>query len=245
MPHHHHPRHPEEDDVEAGDQHVGRIVPLELRRRVRPAERRERPQCGGEPRVENVLVARQRDASFHSARWPLRQPRPRSPRRRSCHPARTTPGSGGPTTAGAKCTTAGCCASIRNRSSPSSSGTNTVLPFSTAAMAGFGERLGIDIPLLGEPRLDDDAGAVAVRHLVACAARPCREAPAPPSARRCACAPRSGRGRAAPASSPPTSAPSRKSGLSRSISLPKRSRMLTSGRSWRRPTSKSLKSWPA
>ena len=55
--HHHHPGDPEEDDVEAGDQDVGRVVARELRRLLRPAEGRERPQRRGEPGVEHVLVA--------------------------------------------------------------------------------------------------------------------------------------------------------------------------------------------
>ena len=56
--HHHHPRDPEEDDVEAGDQRAGRIVAVELGRLVGPAERRERPQRRGEPGVEHVGIAR-------------------------------------------------------------------------------------------------------------------------------------------------------------------------------------------
>ena len=58
--HHHHARDPEEDDVEAGDQRGGRIIALEFFGFVRPAERRERPQRGGEPGVEHVLVAPER-----------------------------------------------------------------------------------------------------------------------------------------------------------------------------------------
>ena len=58
--HHHHPGDPEEDDVEAGDEHVGRIEALQLLRLLRPAERRERPERRGEPGVEHVLVARER-----------------------------------------------------------------------------------------------------------------------------------------------------------------------------------------
>ena len=54
---HHHPGDPEEDDVEAGDERARRIIALQLRRLVGPAERRERPQAGGEPGVEDVLVA--------------------------------------------------------------------------------------------------------------------------------------------------------------------------------------------
>ena len=57
--HHHHPGDPEEDDVEAGDQRRGRVVAGKLRRLFRPAQRRERPQRRGEPGVEHVLVARQ------------------------------------------------------------------------------------------------------------------------------------------------------------------------------------------
>ena len=59
--HHHHAGDPEEDDVEAGDQHVGRVVALQLRRLLRPAERRERPQRRREPGVEHVGIAPQRD----------------------------------------------------------------------------------------------------------------------------------------------------------------------------------------
>jgi hypothetical protein len=57
--HHDHPRDPEEDDVEARDEHRGWIEGRELRRVLRPAERREWPERGGEPRVEHVLVLSQ------------------------------------------------------------------------------------------------------------------------------------------------------------------------------------------
>ena len=43
-PQHDHPRHPQEDDVPAGDQHVGRIEGAQRRRVVRPAQRGEREQ---------------------------------------------------------------------------------------------------------------------------------------------------------------------------------------------------------
>ena len=55
--HHDHPRHPEEDDVEPGDQHVRRVVAPELRGFPGPAEGRERPQGGREPGIQHVLVA--------------------------------------------------------------------------------------------------------------------------------------------------------------------------------------------
>jgi hypothetical protein len=58
--HHDHAGDPEEDDVEAGDQHRRRQEVLQLRRLVRPAERRERHERRREPRVEHVLVALER-----------------------------------------------------------------------------------------------------------------------------------------------------------------------------------------
>jgi len=42
---HHHPSNPEKDDVEAGHQNIGGIVAIELRRLLRPAEGRERPEA--------------------------------------------------------------------------------------------------------------------------------------------------------------------------------------------------------
>ena len=56
--HHHHPRDPEEDDVPAGDQHVGRIVTIDVGLVLGPAQRRERPQRRREPGIEHVFVAR-------------------------------------------------------------------------------------------------------------------------------------------------------------------------------------------
>ena len=57
LSHHHHPRIPEEQDVEAGDEEVVGVVAGEELGLLRPAERGERPQRGGEPGVEDVLVA--------------------------------------------------------------------------------------------------------------------------------------------------------------------------------------------
>ena len=62
-PLHHHPGDPEEDDVEARHEEVGRIVAGEVRRLVGPAQRRERPQRRGEPGVQDVGVAFQRDVA--------------------------------------------------------------------------------------------------------------------------------------------------------------------------------------
>jgi hypothetical protein len=48
-------------------------------------------------------------------------------------------------------------------------------PSRTAAIAGCGQRLGVDVPLVGEKRLEHRAGAVAVRHRRV-SARSCRAA---------------------------------------------------------------------
>jgi hypothetical protein len=66
---HDHARDPEEEDVGAGHQHVGRIERAQvLAVLVRPAERGERPEPGGEPGVEHVLVLPHRAAAAALAR---------------------------------------------------------------------------------------------------------------------------------------------------------------------------------
>src|SRR6266404_2987369 len=55
-PRNHHARHPERNDVAARHEHAGRIVVLQLRRLLRPAQRRMRPEHGAEPGVEDVGV---------------------------------------------------------------------------------------------------------------------------------------------------------------------------------------------
>ncbi len=54
--HHHHPGDPEEDDVERGDQRCRREEGFQIVRLLRPALRRERPERGGEPCVEDVSI---------------------------------------------------------------------------------------------------------------------------------------------------------------------------------------------
>ena len=54
-----HPVLPEPDDVPGGRVQVARVERAQDSRVVRPAERRERPQRRREPRVEDVLAARQ------------------------------------------------------------------------------------------------------------------------------------------------------------------------------------------
>ena len=56
QPEHDHAGHPEEDDVEAGDQHRGRIERLQAVGAFRPAEGGERPQRRRIPRVEHIGV---------------------------------------------------------------------------------------------------------------------------------------------------------------------------------------------
>ena len=55
--HEHHAGNPEEDDVIARDQDAGREELLEIRRLIRPAHGRERPEGRAEPCIEDVRVA--------------------------------------------------------------------------------------------------------------------------------------------------------------------------------------------
>ena len=55
---HDHARHPEEDDVVACHKYVRRVEVFELGRLLRPAQRGERPQAAGKPRIQHVLVLR-------------------------------------------------------------------------------------------------------------------------------------------------------------------------------------------
>ena len=55
-PHHDHPGHPEEDDVEPRDHQRGRVEVFELRGIVRPAHRGEGPERAAEPGVQDVLI---------------------------------------------------------------------------------------------------------------------------------------------------------------------------------------------
>jgi hypothetical protein len=55
--HHDHARHPEEDDVETGDQHAGGQVVLQFPGVFRPAQGGKGPQGRREPGVQHILVA--------------------------------------------------------------------------------------------------------------------------------------------------------------------------------------------
>ena len=100
---HRHARIPEEQDVEAGDEHVVGVVALagprsaRASRASRTARARRRTRC---------RARRRRGASDSLAGLRPALP-PRSRRRRHCRRRRTRPGSGGPTRAGARRTRAG------------------------------------------------------------------------------------------------------------------------------------------
>ena len=51
-----HTDHPEEDDIITGYQDIGRIEILQILGLLRPAQGLKRPQCGGEPGIEGVLI---------------------------------------------------------------------------------------------------------------------------------------------------------------------------------------------
>ena len=95
-----HARNPEEDDVVAGDQRIGRVEIVKLLGLVRPAERGERPQRGARTRYrahpppDGYAYRRTSGRCAHRS-W-----------RRSSHRSRRsrTPGCGDPTTADAKYT---------------------------------------------------------------------------------------------------------------------------------------------
>ena len=58
--HHHHPRHPEENDVVARLHHASRVEVIQVLAVIRPTERRVRPQSRAKPCVQHILVLSQR-----------------------------------------------------------------------------------------------------------------------------------------------------------------------------------------
>ena len=56
---HDHARHPEEEDVGAGDEVVRRVIEGQILGPLGPAQRRERPEPRGEPRVQHVRILRE------------------------------------------------------------------------------------------------------------------------------------------------------------------------------------------
>ena len=108
---------PEPDDVARRRVHVARIELRELRRLLGPAERRERPQRGAEPRVEHVGLPRQLGRPALGAGGRLAGAPPSRDR-----PGSTTPGSGAPTRSAARCTSRARSRASRSRSGAGSPG---------------------------------------------------------------------------------------------------------------------------
>ena len=90
--------------------------------------------CGGEPGVEHVRVAPQRSCPWRFCTRLLLRVRGR---RRCCLRRRTTPGSGGPTRAGARCTSPGCSPASGCRSWSSARGRTSPRRASTTSRPSF------------------------------------------------------------------------------------------------------------
>ena len=190
-------------------------------------EGRERPEPGGEPGVEHVRVLARAAAPHcgHCGRDRVARRRHAAVSRRS-----TRRGCGGPTRAGARCTSRGCSPSSRSRSCSSCAGRSDPAVFDRLD-GRLGERLDLHEPLLRDERLDHRLAAVATPDGVAVGLDPVDERRAPAGPPRCACGLRSDRG-------PRTCRPA-------AVILPSSPMTLRSGRLWRRPISKSFGSWPA
>ena len=72
-----------------------------------------------------------------------------------CRRRRTTPGSGGPTRAGARCTSPGCSRATGCRSWSSARERTSPRPCATASRPVLGQAVHLHEPLVGEHRLDD------------------------------------------------------------------------------------------
>ena len=79
-------------------------------------------------------------------------------------PRRTRRESGGPTTAGARCTSPGCSPASGCRCEVQCSGKNFTSPLGDRLQARLRHAVHLHEPLVGEHRLDDHAGAAGARH---------------------------------------------------------------------------------
>ena len=160
---HDHARHPEEDDVEAGHQHIGGVEGLQRLGLLRPAQGGEGPQARAEPGVQHVVVL----AQYRIAQIVLRAylglvaadidvARLVIPRRNAVAPpqlAGNTP--------------------VLNVTHPGEIHVFVLLghELDAAVFHGgngrLGQRLGGHIPLVGQPGLDHHAGAIALGRLQA------------------------------------------------------------------------------
>ena len=146
-PHHQHPRHPQVDDVARRDQHVAGV------------ELSSRAVCSGQPSVANGHSAGREPGVQHvGVALELRRPA-RAAHRRLCtatvrvRPGNTRPGSGGPTTAGARCTRGGCSPSSR-RTCPWVFGRTAPMPMRTASIRRRRQLIHLHEPLQRDQRLD-------------------------------------------------------------------------------------------
>src|SRR5450830_273130 len=162
--HHDHPGDPEENDVEAGDQHVGGVEFLQEFGLLRPAQGREGPQARAEPGVQYVVVLLQGyvraevvlSAYFGFVAADIDLARLVVPGRNAVAPPQLTAD-----------------APVLDVAHPREVHVFVLLghELDTAIFHGsnrrLGQRLGGHVPLVGQPRLDDSAGAVALRHFQA------------------------------------------------------------------------------
>ncbi|MDT4793166.1 hypothetical protein FQZ97_256800 [compost metagenome] len=157
---HDHAGDPEEDDVEAGDQHVGGVEGLEELGLFRPAEGGEGPQARAEPGVEHVFVLAQGalaqvvlGADFGFVAADVDVAFFVVPGRDAVAPPQLAAD-----------------APVLDVAHPAEVHVLVLLrhELDAAVFHGgdgrFGQRLGGDVPLVGEPGLDDGAGAVALGH---------------------------------------------------------------------------------
>ena len=159
---HDHPGNPEEDDVETGDQHVGGVEFLQELGLLWPAESGEGPQPRAEPGVQHVVVLTQHhvaaqlmlgaDFGFVAANVDLAGFV--VPGRDAVAPPQLTAD-----------------APVLDVAHPREVHVFVLLghELDTAVFNGrnrrLGQRLGRHVPLVGQPRLDDGPGAVALGHL--------------------------------------------------------------------------------
>src|SRR5450830_474065 len=161
---HDHPGDPEENDVETGHQHVGGVEGLEEVGLLRPAQGGESPQARTEPGVENVVVLLQRHIRpevvlgpyFGFVATDIDLARLVVPGRNPVAPPQLAAD-----------------APVLDIAHPGEVHVFVLLGHEgdAAVFHGgngrFGQGLGRHVPLVGQPRLDDGPGAVALRHFQA------------------------------------------------------------------------------
>ncbi len=159
---HHHARDPEEDDVEARDQHIAGIEALEVGVGLGPAQRGIGPQRRREPRVEDVGVR----VSATSARaCPGLCPRLGFAARDEYIAGLVVPGGNLVTPPQLAAD-----APVADVAHPLEVGLRPVLGHEADAPGlhrldgGSGQRFDPHVPLVGEQRLEDRAAAIAARH---------------------------------------------------------------------------------